>query len=689
LATTAETPDIRLPPDVEPGVSRGTPRALVDYRLDDLKLDPENPAVRNVHIGGVLTDGSLSLTINGASTVEITLQDSDKDLLRGDFLTRWTWGTNADHTDEAAWIRDGRKIDLELDDLAFRLARLAKGAAGSLVLTFEELSVAKLREKRGTRSAIRQTVGRTGVTRAQFVKMLADEAKVPTHIPELRDPQRILPAQGLTPVKPAKPPKKAGAKSTRTQAQRSALALRGIPRRAGLTVKGQRATSENYRVAQIGLDEAAALHAPRNAAIALIAAYIAENDMTNHPGGGGGSSGSLQLIPSTAHSLGVSPLNIKGCAELFLKRGFAGKGGAIKLGRRGMAPADIATAVQGNRDGASTYAPFVREAHRWVSAYSPTGAPGGALGFGIGLPSIGPSSVTIEKPYSFSRGANETSWDAIQRLAAEVQWRAFVRKGVLWYISDDALRAQAAALTAWETREHRESAVSEITHTIDLGARNLAADLTVSAEASRWVALPGMKILVEEEGPANGAWLVNEVARPLWDKTATITCAKPIRKKAEPAPDTQTITFGGQVPSGGKGTKALGPSVARGGAKAIVEAAFHLARQVGGSKIYVASDYRPGSTTTSGRPSDHSSNDSRRAARDIGHRGTNALTGPPTRDLDKACVAIGQAFGRSYRLGATVDADTFHWHGFQIQIIWRTPDWGGHMGHVHVGAHKV
>jgi hypothetical protein len=197
-----------------------------------------------------------------------------------------------------------------------------------------------------------------------------------------------------------------------------------------------------------------------------------------------------------------------------------------------------------------------------------------------------------------------------------------------------------------------------------------------------------MKVLVEEEGPANGAWLVNEVTRPLWDKTATITCAKPIRKKAEPAPDTQTITFGGQ-PISGKVGKPLGPSVARGGARAIVEAAAALARQVGGSKVYVVSGYRPGSTTTSGNPSDHSSNDARRAARDIGHRGTNALTGPPTRDLDKACVAIGQAFGRSYHLGATVDADTFHWHGFQVQIIWRTPKYGGHMGHVHVGAHKV
>lgn len=129
-------------------------------------------------------------------------------------------------------------------------------------------------------------------------------------------------------------------------------------------------------------------------------------------------------------------------------------------------------------------------------------------------------------------------------------------------------------------------------------------------------------------------------------------------------------------------------AAAKGGARKIVEAAVSIAAQFG-DKVYVASDYRPGSTTTSGNPSDHSQNNATRAARDIGHRGTDALTGPPTHDLDKACVAIGAAFGRKYKLGATVDADQFHWHGFQVEIIWRTPKYGGHMGHIHVGAHRV
>ena len=74
-------------------------------------------------------------------------------------------------------------------------------------------------------------------------------------------------------------------------------------------------------------------------------------------------------------------------------------------------------------------------------------------------------------------------------------------------------------------------------------------------------------------------------------------------------------------------------------------------------------------------------------------RGRNLLTGPPSRRLDKAVVAIGRAFGRpgygNGRSGPYQDADTFVWKGYRIQIIWRTPKWGGHMGHIHIGAKKL
>ena len=130
-----------------------------------------------------------------------------------------------------------------------------------------------------------------------------------------------------------------------------------------------------------------------------------------------------------------------------------------------------------------------------------------------------------------------------------------------------------------------------------------------------------------------------------------------------------------------------------GGARGIVEQAAVLAAEVGGKGVFVGSSHRPGDVLASGKPSDHSQNRDRLAARDIGVRGRNLLTGPPSRRLDKAVVAIGQAFGRpgygNGRSGPYQDADTFVWKGYRIQIIWRTPKWGGHMGHIHIGAKKL
>lgn len=118
-------------------------------------------------------------------------------------------------------------------------------------------------------------------------------------------------------------------------------------------------------------------------------------------------------------------------------------------------------------------------------------------------------------------------------------------------------------------------------------------------------------------------------------------------------------------------------------ATSIVDAAGAVAAPYG---TYVCSAYRPGAHVQSGGRSDHSSNDADRAARDIAVRGVNCLWGPPPAALDEAAVAIGKYFGRTYALGAVVDSDRFAWHGYRIEIIWRTPKYGGHLGHIHIGA---
>ncbi len=125
-----------------------------------------------------------------------------------------------------------------------------------------------------------------------------------------------------------------------------------------------------------------------------------------------------------------------------------------------------------------------------------------------------------------------------------------------------------------------------------------------------------------------------------------------------------------------------------GGARGIVEDAARIVRCVGGTSVYVCSDFRPSSTTTSGNPSDHGSNNSLQAARDIAVREANCLSGPSSPKLNAGVVAIGKALGRNYGTGAQRIVDTFGWKDYRVQIIWYTPEYGDHRGHIHIGVRK-
>jgi hypothetical protein len=126
-----------------------------------------------------------------------------------------------------------------------------------------------------------------------------------------------------------------------------------------------------------------------------------------------------------------------------------------------------------------------------------------------------------------------------------------------------------------------------------------------------------------------------------------------------------------------------------GGARGIVDQAARLAARVGGDGVYVVSSHRPGDTLDSGAPSDHAQNGATRAARDIAVRGIDALAGPPSPKLDKAVVALGRAFGVDFRDGTQPIVRNIVWEGYRVQIIWRTPEYGGHMGHIHIGVKRL
>lgn len=110
-------------------------------------------------------------TLEGASTVTITVRDPTRGLLRSNLVkTRST---------------------LTLDRVQYRLVKVAR-QGNQVTLTFEETGVNRLREMKGPLKANRATT-----TRAQFVKSLVREPKdfvIPFRCPELNRPQPIAPA---------------------------------------------------------------------------------------------------------------------------------------------------------------------------------------------------------------------------------------------------------------------------------------------------------------------------------------------------------------------------------------------------------------------------------------------------------------------------------------------------------------
>lgn len=323
-----------------------------------------------------------------------------------------------------------------------------------------------------------------------------------------------------------------------------------------------------------------------------------------------------------------------------------------------MALADLVESVQGSGL-PQEYAKWRETADDIVSHFSDSG---------------GRLSEERKKAYEFRVQKKENYWGTAIRLAEEVAWRLYTIKDKLYYISEEDLFRAKARMSISEG----ENGVDYIDYDDD--ARRGVTECSVKCRMKMWDAPLGTTVWVDDDGPADGKYLVCVLRRSFFSANGEIILRKPMKEKPEP-PAEKVSRGGGQD---------VGDITTKGGARGIVEQAFKIAQDVGGNGIWVASDYRgKNDTVASGAPSDHSGNDSKLAARDIAVKGIDALVGPPSPKLDKAIVAIGDAFGRDYksgRVGPFQNADSFQWHNYRIQIIWRTPQWGGHMGHIHIGA---
>lgn len=150
---------------------------LATVRRPQADLDPGSLKLQGQKISVLLarsiTAMELDQTIEGASTLTVTVADYNGTLLRSALLTG--------------------PVTMECDGIPFTLVKTSKGDR-TMVLTFEETAANVLRRYSKPRKA-----DRANTTRAQFVRTLITE---PT---EARIPYRIPEADVVQPVSPSAP----------------------------------------------------------------------------------------------------------------------------------------------------------------------------------------------------------------------------------------------------------------------------------------------------------------------------------------------------------------------------------------------------------------------------------------------------------------------------------------------------
>jgi cell wall-associated NlpC family hydrolase len=487
--------------------------ANADLDLSELTLDwVSGPASRDIDARGSLTGVTLERTIEGASTVTVNLRDPNGVLFRQGRV--WAPKTRKPLDRDSAGVAlrrpvlRGRAMEIELDGVSYRLVQVSK-SGDDITLTFEDRSVYFLRRKYGAKRT-----SRSDVTRAQFILGLVREIKsnpIRFVCPELNVRQPIDKGN-KKPVRPT------------TAKTRPTPPSGGIPRNAALTVKGHKATPEQRRIGTKVLQVADALSAGPKASLALMEAVVVESEVRNLAGGDASSVGVLQLL--ALHGSVARRRDIEWVVTQFLTKGFTGRGGAIKLAKSGaMTAGQVAQAVQGSGH-PERYDQVRAEASKWLDAY------GGSGVGGENAEADAAGGGTYYKSYQFAREAKEDSWTAIQRLAGEVGWRAFMVGASLFYVSEEDLyrRKVAYALTP------EDDALIGVDFDVDWG--KAASELRLTVTVGRWEAAPGTIVSLDGFGPADGRWLVTAWRRDYFQPVAELTLRQPGKEKLEPAPET-------------------------------------------------------------------------------------------------------------------------------------------------------
>lgn len=460
---------------------------------------------KNLPVRELVTEASLSMTIEGASTFTVTLIDRDLVLTRSDRLQKG--------------------LDTQIDGLYFRLANFKK-TEDQVTLVFEDREVAIMRLYTAYTKVSKDTMNRF-----QFIVSLVRgvrELAIPIVCPELEG--------GI-------PPK---AKTDRADSKKKDLnrAL-GLQFDAKFTVKIKQADAQQKEMAERILDVGVAMHARRKVLVAAMMTAIQESTLRNLDHGDRDSLGLFQQRASWGSA--QNRQNPEWAAGEFFKRAIA-HDAADPI----QDPGNLAQDVQVSAF-PDAYAQWRTEAERIVSLY---GLPGGDESTAADVAAANRVKYAGQFDFGYSsnewaRGSettvngkpkvtHESTWDATGRLVDEVQARRYMVAGHFFLFTEEHLfKSKPQAQISQD-----DDGIDSIDADVDINKDE--AELTVQAHIGRWVAPPGSVIQVVEMGRVmNGKWLVSQIDRDIFSSKATITLVKPRPLLPEPV-DENAFFFGQQ-----------------------------------------------------------------------------------------------------------------------------------------------
>jgi cell wall-associated NlpC family hydrolase len=530
-----------------------------------------------------IVDLKINRAIDGASTVDLTLNDYDRTIIK-------SWAINA-------------KLDINIDGIWFRLVKVSKAAGeDNLVMTFEQREIALLREypKPNTQEYTYQNAkkwvkwaSRDHTTRAEFILNLireVKEVKIPVVIPHLHQLQEIVTnadvggsssqfqnnavigtGGGISlDYNTSRVVKKTKLKHPTGWiglASDAAVAVENVAKQASIlyakTARMDRAQITNANtIIRVGQS----MGARRKVLVCAIMTAIDESVLYNLSGGDRDSVGLFQQRDSWgSYADRHDPAT---AARLFYLQ-------AIPYDKEwpDVSFNDLCQAIQ--RSGTpEAYGQWRDHAERIVSAFGvPPGGESGVTGGTVGSDPTSEGSAasannqdqtavtgTADGSYYFYRGIpptrnrgwwrREDNWTCIKRLADEVGWRAFFISGVFYYLTDDdLLKTQPIATVTEESK-----GVMGIGFDYDVGKP--AATVDIPCQVGLWLAPPGSVIVIDDLGPITGRWLVNTFARSLFESNADVNLTKKQPKLMEPG--TQSMKLPTWAAGSGAGSSVVG-----------------------------------------------------------------------------------------------------------------------------------